>query len=1107
MVFEDPSRSRWRVVRLGLIIIGLMGVLLAGSMAVSLSTGPQLPKIAPLVVAGVGSRSTEPTTNTQITTTADAAEPAMNVDAPATTLPSFNGRFLRTAFLVQDDPASVEALRRDIHRLDAVFPDWYSFSASDGSIDKHIDITVAGLLNQAHVLVLPRISNTDLNGAWKGEAFADLIHDDDAVNRFAANLAGKLVAAHAQGVNLDIEDLQAEDQVPYLDWLSAVADACHKRNLYVTVDVPMNEEAYDYEAIGQTADAVVLMAYDEHYEGGPPGSVAGIQWFRDGVDDIAHRIPPGKLIVAMGGYGYDWTGGSKHASQDTTFADAMMLADEYGADIETDKETLNSRFTYQDNAGQPHEVWFLDAVSAWDQYLVCREYPIKGISLWRLGVEEPAVWDFLGSQSPDNFDPASLSVVQPLPDVAFTGDGELLKVNAVPARGRREMTFDGRSIDYASYEKLPEPYEVQRMGKADGKRVALTFDDGPHPTWTPRVMQVLADNNIHATFFLIGQNARLYPELVRAEVAQGHILGNHTFLHPNIAEIWNARLRLEVNATQRVIESITGCRTVLFRAPYDTDTSPTSAEQLVPLHTVTEMGYIIVGGDVDSQDYTKPGADQIAQNVLDGLRQTGSSIVVMHDGGGDRQQTVDALKIIIPKLREAGYQFVTAEELLGEPRHTAMPLMQTSDSALVTGDRLFIWSTKWGWDLLLFLFAVTTGLSILRIVFMGWFVLRRQRHSAPSIPFRPPVLVLIPAYNEEKVIGRTLQTVMASDYPCFRVLVVDDGSTDGTADVVREFAMDNPNIELRTKTNSGKASALNLGFRLAHEAYVVTLDADTIVGPQTIRRLIEPFIDDTVDAVCGNVQVGNVRSVLTAFQDVEYVTCQNYDRRAFESLNCISVVPGATGAWKRETVLRVGGYSRDTLTEDADLTLSVLKEGGRIVYATEARSITEAPEGARSLYRQRFRWSFGTFQCLWKHRANFGHGSLGWVAMPNMLLFQVIFPLLSPLGDLVLVLSILRGDFTPVAIGYTMFLAMDLIGSLIAFRLDRRRMGSMAVILIQRFYYRQFMYVVAIKALAASLRGRRHGWNKLERSASLSAANEDRFLLSPIAQPAVSPAH
>lgn len=182
---------------------------------------------------------------------------------------------------------------------------------------------------------------------------------------------------------------------------------------------------------------------------------------------------------------------------------------------------------------------------------------------------------------------------------------------------------------------------------------------------------------------------------------------------------------------------------------------------------------------------------------------------------------------------------------------------------------------------------------------------------------------------------------------------------------------------------------------------MVTLDGDTIVSKTTIEALVQPLADITVDAVCGNVEVGNAHNILTACQALEYITTQNFDRRAFHELNCISVVPGATGAWRKETVLKLGGYVNDTLTEDAELTLHLLTTGGKIVYPAQARSKTEAPETLINLAKQRFRWSLGTFQCLWKYRRYFFKGSAGWVALPNIFLFQVLFPLLSPIGDIV----------------------------------------------------------------------------------------------------------
>ncbi|MEI7954577.1 MAG: glycosyltransferase, partial [Verrucomicrobiota bacterium] len=415
---------------------------------------------------------------------------------------------------------------------------------------------------------------------------------------------------------------------------------------------------------------------------------------------------------------------------------------------------------------------------------------------------------------------------------------------------------------------------------------------------------------------------------------------------------------------------------------------------------------------------------------------------------------------------------------------------------VVCGSRVFTSLRTQGWVVLQWLFFATTAISLLRIIFLGVMVLWGRRQFAKTkLGFRPPVTVLIPAYNEAKVIRRTLDGILNSDYPDLEIMVVDDGSTDDTAAIVAGYALQHPQVSLVTKPNGGKWSALNAGFTASRREYLVTIDADTIVPPGTIGELIAPFADPQVDAVCGNVQVGNIHNILTAFQDLEYVTTQNYDRRAFHALNCISVVPGATGAWRRQSVLNADGYSPQTLTEDADLTLTMLTQGAKIVYAPDARSVTEAPDSCPALFKQRLRWSFGTFQCLWKHRRQLFNGSLGWVAMPNLLCFQVIYPLLSPIGDVVFVLSLLRGDFGAVAIGYLIFLAMDLVGSLIAFRLDGRSARTLWVVLIQRFFYRQFMYLVAFRSILEAIKGGRQAWNKLDRkgSVSLSAMETEPF--------------
>jgi peptidoglycan-N-acetylglucosamine deacetylase len=1096
MIFEDPTHSRWKTTLNVFITVSLIGILLICGLALSLAVKPSVPNLPLLVhnqktydhlmkqdeirknaakVAGLAYSRQAKTGATHAESAAENREPIFS-----------QKKFIYTAFVIQDDPNSINDLRNTIDQLDVVFPDWYSIRSADGRIRAKVNPELKEMLSARRVLVFPRFSNTDDRGVWHGEEFGELLKDEDATHEFTEALLAELLREHADGINIDIESIPAKARKLYVDWIDNLTTLFHRHRLHVSVDIPMNDEAFDYEAIGQIVDAVVVMAYDEHFEGGIPGPISSMNWFLDGVGEMAKRIPPRKLIVALGAYGYDWNVSSKRQANVIGFSDAMFLASEMGAEIETDKMSVNSTFSYKDDTNARHEVWFLDGVTAWNQFLVAKQNHVLGISVWRLGLEEPVIWDFLSNSESGKFRPEKLRVVQSPQAVLFKGEGELLKIQNLAGNGRRELTFDGPYVDYASYEEIPRCFMVEKFGRTANRMIALTFDDGPDPDWTPRILDILKQFNVHATFFLVGDQARRFPEIVKKELEEGHLLGNHTFLHPNIGDISETRLKYEVNMTHRVIESITDHHMVLFRPPYDTDSTPTRVKELIPLHTVSQLGYIVACADIDSEDYAKPGRVQIVKNVINKAREPGSHVVVFHDAGGDRTQTYEALAILLPLMKKEGYQFATINELIGVPQTSLMPAISLLEKSILLGDKILIYLWTWGWYAVVALFFTTTIISIIRVVFLAMVVFRSPRaQQTDRGSFTPPVLVVVPAYNEGKVIRKTLDAIIKSDYPCLSVLVVDDGSTDDTARVVSEVARACPQVRLISKTNGGKHTALNVGFEQAHEDYIVVIDADTLVSPQTIRCLIAPFENETIDAVCGNVQVGNVKNVLTSFQDVEYVTSQNYDRRAFDALNCISVVPGATGAWKRESVIRVGAYSGDTLTEDADLTLTLLERGGRIVYAPSALSTTEAPEKAKPLFKQRFRWSYGTFQCLWKHRQSLGRGNLGQIALPNMLVFQVLYPFIAPIGDLVFLLCFIRGDFKAILAGYILFLAMDLIGSLTAFALDKKNISKIVWVLFQRFYYRQFMYVVAIKALIAILKGRRYEWSKLDRSGTV----------------------
>jgi peptidoglycan/xylan/chitin deacetylase (PgdA/CDA1 family) len=572
------------------------------------------------------------------------------------------------------------------------------------------------------------------------------------------------------------------------------------------------------------------------------------------------------------------------------------------------------------------------------------QYHPAGYALWRLGSEDPSLWSVFGTgMQPASASADSLRTIRYGYDVDFEGTGEILQVAAEPHDGARELKQGATGIiEDERYTETPSTYVVRRTGDRPGL-VALTFDDGPDPAWTPRILDVLKQEHVPASFFIIGEYGQTNPALVRRIVAEGHDVGNHTFTHPNMGEIPGRVSDLELNATQRLIESLTGRSTRLFRPPYFGDAEPQTPNELEPIVRAQDrQGYITVGLHIDPDDWQLPGASEIVKRTVESVTSQTTDddvrgqIVLLHDGGGDRSQTLAALPEIIHTLRAKGYRFVTVSELAGLTQAQTMPPLPQQRGLLARTDEVAFYALSTGAWLLHWLFIVGIVLGIGRLALIGALALaqrlrsRRRERSHAGESYRPFVSVIVPAYNEERVIAQTIRSLLRSDYDNFEIIVVDDGSPDRTSEVVREQFADEARVRLFTKANGGKAEALNYGLRHARGEVVIGLDADTIFAPQTMAALAHRFYDPRIGAVAGNAKVGNRINVVTRWQALEYITSQNLDRRAFASLNCITVVPGAVGAWRRDLLVRAGGFSSDTLAEDQDLTLRVRRLGYRV---------------------------------------------------------------------------------------------------------------------------------------------------------------------------------
>jgi cellulose synthase/poly-beta-1,6-N-acetylglucosamine synthase-like glycosyltransferase/peptidoglycan/xylan/chitin deacetylase (PgdA/CDA1 family) len=980
------------------------------------------------------------------------------------------------------------SLKHNIRNIDVVVPNWYTLN-SKFSIKNNSTPEVDDLIKGNNTMNMPLINNY-IGGKWDSITIHKLLNSSVLKNSFISNLLMDVKKHKYYGINIDFESINIKDKKPMTVFIKELCTKFHNERFKVSMDVPASDDAFDYKELSKVVDYMIVMMYDEHYESGTPGPIASEGWFENTLDKI--DVPEEKLIVALGNYGYDWNLNSTEHADSLTFGDISDLVDSYKLKINWDTNSDNPYISYQDN-GEKHVIWLLDCATVYNQLKYSLEDGITGAALWRLGSEDPSVWSLLrdiGSVKKNVNKITTLT--SPIP-VHYSGEGEVLRIVSRGRIGKRVLEFDSstdKDIVNEIYKTYPKPYEVERFGKPKSKEVVLTFDDGPDSGYTPKILDILKKYKVKAAFFIVGENGETNPDIIQRIYKEGHELGNHTFTHPNVADISLSRTKLELNATQRLIEELTDHSTIMFRPPYVADAEPSTPNELLPILRAQGEGYTMIGELIDPSDWEQPKSSVIVQRVMHDLPY--GNIILLHDAGGNRENTVKALPTIIKTLRDKGYKFVTIHDLVGKTRDELMPSVNSNDNPFLVYDKA-LFTIVFSWQMFVeILFYLAIFLGIFRFLFLIFFSYKQHRADRKfeyNKNYKPQVSVVIAAYNEDKVICKTIHSILNSDYGKLEVIVVNDGSKDNTKEVILKEFKDNPMVKLINKENGGKSSAINLGFQLAKGEIVVCLDADTIIATNAISLMIRHFVDKDVVAVSGNVKVGNIHNLLTKWQHVEYITGFNLERRAFAYLNCITVVPGAIGAWRKEIVKAAGYFHEDTLAEDTDITLTLLKQGYKIGYEEFAYAYTESPSDLRSLLKQRYRWAYGTLQCLWKHKEslfNPKHKSLGFVALPNMWVFQYIFQSLSPLADIYFVIGLLGKSTNKVILFYLAFLVLDYLASIYAFNLEKENKKPLIWLFLQRIVYRQFMTFVVLKSIFSALMGIMVGWNKLQRKGNVN---------------------
>jgi cellulose synthase/poly-beta-1,6-N-acetylglucosamine synthase-like glycosyltransferase/peptidoglycan/xylan/chitin deacetylase (PgdA/CDA1 family) len=641
-----------------------------------------------------------------------------------------------------------------------------------------------------------------------------------------------------------------------------------------------------------------------------------------------------------------------------------------------------------------------------------------------------------------------------------------------------------------------------------GRRIALSFDDGPSPEWTPKIAAILKAQHVPATFFEVGSQVVRYPDVTRLLHRDGFELGNHTFTHANLSALPGWEAQLQISLTESAISGVTGIRPRLVRPPYSSTTEAVTPTEMSTWGALAAKGYIIAVANYDPQDWERPGVATIVSNVLSeaSIRHGVGGIVLMHDAGGDRSQTVAALPKLIAALRARGFHFATVSQLAGiPPAQAQLPATagqrlrgSAFDTMLALAGLITNLLTR-----LVMVVTILVGLRMLAGVILARVQLARVRSLEIDLDFAPPVSILVPAHNEAVGIERSVRSLAGSRYKGeLEMIVVDDGSSDDTAAIVEGLIREgDARVRLLRQANAGKAAALNRALAASRHEIVVTVDADTVFEPDTLALLVQRFREPHVGAISGNTKVGNRRGLIGHWQHIEYVMGFNLDRRMYEVLGATPTVPGAIGAFRRQALADIGGVSGATLAEDTDVTLDIGRAGWHVVYESRARAWTEAPSTVRALYRQRSRWAYGTIQSMWKHRRALGFrvpthpgGRAGARAVLAIAIFQGLLPLTAPLIDLFAIYSIVFLDPMPILAFWGAFNLFQIGLAVTAFRLDRESMRPLWALPLQQFLHRQISYLVVYDAVISALLGSRLGWQRSERTGEVDVLTAGRVV-------------
>jgi len=1015
-----------------------------------------------------------------------------------------NKERINAAFYREWETQAYNSLKENISRLDMVVSEGFFIKPGADTIEARIDTGLLHINKKYNKPIVVSISNyinqDNISGYFDTKDVVRIASNKELRKVFINSLAKQLKKYKLRGINLDINNLPNRNNGVYRIFQEDLYNILHPQGFLVTQNVIPDDDQYDLMHLQRFNDYLFVMAMDQHTEESNAGDISHQHWVEEQLDRVCSIVPSEKVILTIAGGGVDWPENSEGTS--VGYQAAVSIAQQFQSKVIYDPVSANLHYKYRETDSIEHTVYFVDAAANFNVMRMADDWGTAGVALWRLGAEDPRLWKFfqknlaLASLKKTGFDISQLDNVALNNKIDYTGNGEVLEIITTPSRGKINLKLDKENYVFTdqTYIKLPTKYVIKKFGYKPGK-VVLTFDDGPDPDFTPRILEILKKENVPASFFVVGGMVEKNIPLLRRIFNEGYEIGNHTYLHPDISKVSLDRVILELNATRKLIESITGHSTILFRPPFNADAEPQTLDEVIPVAESRKQNYITIGESIDPRDWEE---GVTAQQIIDRVKHDydKGSMILLHDAGGDtREATVQALPEIIRFYKQKGYEFTTIADVLGKTKQDLMPPIQDdADSGIISWfyDAVVV-GLFYGNMFLFYVFLSAIFLAIGRIVLIGILAIRQhtENKKIDRDANQVPVSIIVPAYNEEVTVIKTIKSLLNTAYPVFEIIFIDDGSTDDTYNMVKREYGDNPLVTVLTKPNGGKASALNFGIGQSKYDFVVCIDADTQLKNDAVHYLMTYFTDEEIGAVAGTVKVGNENNIITKWQAIEYITAQNMDRRAFDLINSITVIPGAIGAFRKSAISEAGGFTSDTLAEDCDLTMRILKCGYIVRNAAEAVAYTEAPETLEGLLKQRFRWSFGVIQSFWKNRKallNKKYKSFGMVGMPNILIFQIVLPLFSPLADLMMIFGLFGEKPEKILMYYLLFVLIDFIVSIIAFRMEKEDYKKLVYIIPQRFVWRQLMYYILFKAIRKALKGELNAWGNLKRTGNVKAS-------------------